>query len=51
MKLDLSDGLFVLGLVLLGVGLALWSVPLMLVVEGLVFVILAVALAWRRGKL
>jgi hypothetical protein len=39
--------MFILGLVLMGTGLAMWSVPLMLVVVGAVLMSLALVGAWR----
>lgn len=50
------DGMFIIGLALMGTGLALlWGVPLMLVIVGAVLMVLALIGAWRangtsRGK-
>lgn len=49
MKPDVCDGLVVVGLALIGYGLAQWSVPAAMVVLGLMLVIIGVTGAVRKG--
>lgn len=48
-KLDINDALILLGIILLAIGLALYSIPLALGVIGTILLSIGLFSAWRKG--